>query len=457
MSSLATEAISDLRQLATDVVTKALRAGATDAEAVIREGDEFSTTVRLGEVETLKESGSRGIGLRVFIGQRAASTSSSDFTSEGIDRLISGALALARVTSEDLFAGLADTSDFGQLDSDLQLFHEDVYSLPTAERIEYARRCEAAAMSADPRIANSDGGNFDAATGRKVLANSRGFVGEYRSSYCSISTSPIALSKNGEMQRDYWFASARTLSKLDSPESVGAEAARRTLRRLDARRVPTQRVPIVFAPEIAGSLVGAIFNAANGDSIYRGASFFTGKLNEQVAAASINVIDDGTIVGGFGSAPFDGEGLPTRRKVIVEKGVLKTYLLNTYTARKLNLRSTGNAVRGLAGNPGIGSGNLFLEAGWQSPDEILREVKSGLYVTELLGQGVNMVTGDYSRGASGLWIENGELAYPVQEITVAGNLKEMFRNITAIGNDLVFRGSTASPTLRIDGMTIAGE
>lgn len=457
MSSLATEAISDLRQLATDVVTKALRAGATDAEAVLREGDEFSTTVRLGEVETLKESGSRGIGLRVFIGQRAASTSSSDFTSEGIDRLISGALALARVTSEDLFAGLADTSDFGQLDSDLQLFHEDVYSLPTAERIEYARRCEAAAMSADPRIANSDGGNFDAATGRKVLANSRGFVGEYRSSYCSISTSPIALSKNGEMQRDYWFASARTLSKLDSPESVGAEAARRTLRRLDARRVPTQRVPIVFAPEIAGSLVGAIFNAANGDSIYRGASFFTGKLNEQVAAASINVIDDGTIVGGFGSAPFDGEGLPTRRKVIVEKGVLKTYLLNTYTARKLNLRSTGNAVRGLAGNPGIGSGNLFLEAGWQSPDEILREVKSGLYVTELLGQGVNMVTGDYSRGASGLWIENGELAYPVQEITVAGNLKEMFRNITAIGNDLVFRGSTASPTLRIDGMTIAGE
>lgn len=457
MSSLATEAISDLRQLATDVVTKALRAGATDAEAVLREGDEFSTTVRLGEVETLKESGSRGIGLRVFIGQRAASTSSSDFTSEGIDRLISGALALARVTSEDPFAGLADTSDFGQLDSDLQLFHEDVYSLPTAERIEYARRCEAAAMSADPRIANSDGGNFDAATGRKVLANSRGFVGEYRSSYCSISTSPIALSKNGEMQRDYWFASARTLSKLDSPESVGAEAARRTLRRLDARRVPTQRVPIVFAPEIAGSLVGAIFNAANGDSIYRGASFFTGKLNEQVAAASINVIDDGTIVGGFGSAPFDGEGLPTRRKVIVEKGVLKTYLLNTYTARKLNLRSTGNAVRGLAGNPGIGSGNLFLEAGWQSPDEILREVKSGLYVTELLGQGVNMVTGDYSRGASGLWIENGELAYPVQEITVAGNLKEMFRNITAIGNDLVFRGSTASPTLRIDGMTIAGE
>jgi len=453
----ATTFTTDLQQLATDIVTKARRAGATDAEVVIREGDEFSTTVRLGEVETLKESGSRGVGLRVFVGQRVASTSSSDFTPEGIDHLISGALALARVTSEDPFVGLADASEFGRLDRDLNLFHEDVYSLPTSERIDFARRCEAAAMSADTRIENSDGGSFDAATGRKVLANSLGFVGEYRSSYCSVSTSPIAMSANGEMQRDYWYSSARTLAKLDSPESVGAEAARRTLRRLDARRVPTQRVPVVFAPEIARSLIGAIFDAANGDSIYRGASFFTGKLGEQVAAEPINVIDDGTIVGGYGSSPFDGEGLPTRRKVIVENGVLKTYLLNTYTARKLNMQSTGNAVRGLAGNPGIGNGNLYLEAGKLSPEDILREIKNGFYVTELLGPGVNMVTGDYSRGASGLWIENGELTYPVQEVTVAGNLKEMFRNIAAIGNDLTFRSSVASPTLRIDGMTIAGE
>jgi PmbA protein len=451
------ELTTDLQQLATDIVTKASKAGATDAEVVIREGDEFSTAVRLGEVETLKESGSRGVGLRVFVGQRVASTSSSDFTLEGIDHLISGALALARVTSEDPFAGLADASEFGQLDHDLDLYHEDVYSLPTAERIDFARRCEAAAMSADTRIQNSDGGSFDAATGHKVFANSRGFVGEYRSSYCSVSTSPIAMSRNREMQRDYWYSAARTLAKLDSPESVGAEAARRTLRRLDGRRVPTQRAPIVFAPEIARSLIGAIFDAANGESIYRGASFFTGKLGEQVAAESINVIDDGTIVGGHGSSPFDGEGLPTRRKVIVENGTLKTYLLNTYTARKLNMQSTGNAVRGLSGNPGIGNGNLYLEAGKLSPEEILREIKTGVYVTELLGQGVNMVTGDYSRGASGLWIENGELTYPVQEVTVAGNLKEMFRNITAIGNDLVFRGSVASPTMRIDGMTIAGE
>lgn len=453
----ATSLTTDLQQFAADIVAKARKAGATDAEVILREGDEFSTTVRLGEVETLKESGSRGIGLRVFVGQRVASTSSSDFSPEGVDHLISGALALARVTSEDPFAGLAEATDFGKLDRDLQLFHEDVYSLPTAERIDYARRCEAAAMSADTRITNSDGGNFDAATGHRVLANSRGFVGEYHSSYCSISTSPLALSDNGEMQRDYWYSSARTLSKLDSPESVGAEAARRTLRRLNARRVPTQRVPIIFPREIAPSLIGAIFEAANGDSIYRGASFFTGKLGEQVASESVTVIDDGTMIGGFGSSPFDGEGLPTRRKIIVERGVLQTYLLNTYTARKLNMRSTGNAVRGLTGNPGIGSGNLFLEPGNQSPEELLRSVQSGLYVTELMGQGVNMVTGDYSRGASGVWIENGELTYPVQEITIAGNLKEMFRNITAIANDLIFRGSAASPTLRIDGMTIAGE
>jgi PmbA protein len=259
------------------------------------------------------------------------------------------------------------------------------------------------------------------------------------------------------MQRDYWYTYARALKNLDTPESVGAEAARRTLRRLDARRVKTQQAPLIFAPEIARSLIGAIFDAASGDSIYRGASFFTGKLGQQVAAPSITVIDDSTIPGGFGTSPFDGEGLPSRRTVIVENGVLANYLLNTYTARKLGMKSTGNAARGLAGNPGTGAGNLFLQPGTESPEDILRGVDAGLYVTSLMGQGVNMVTGDYSRGAAGLWIENGELTYPVQEITIAGNLQEMFRNITAIANDLTFRGSVASPTLRIDGMTIAGE
>jgi len=449
-------AATDLQQLAADIVARATLAGASDAEVVIREGDEFSTLVRLGQVETLKESGSRGIGLRVFLGQRTASTSSSDFTPEGIEHLVSGALALARVTSEDPFQGLPETTAFGQLTQPLDLFYEDVYSLPGEQRIELARRAEAAALAADTRIQNSDGGSFDAATGSKILANSRGFVGEYRRSYCSVSTMPIAQDEKGEMQRDYWYSAARTLAKLESPESIGAEAARRTVRRLNARRVPTQRVPVVFSPEIARSLVGHIFEAANGDAIYRGASFFAGLLGEQVAAENITVIDDGTIVGGFGSSPFDGEGLPTRRTVIVEHGVLKNYLLNTYTSRKLNMQSTGNASRGLAGNPGIGGGNVFLENGTLSPRQILGDIKSGLYVTELLGMGVNMVTGDYSRGASGLWIENGELAYPVQEITIAGNLKDIFRNISAIGADLEFRGSIASPTLRVEGLTIAG-
>ncbi|MFZ0631043.1 MAG: metallopeptidase TldD-related protein [Acidobacteriaceae bacterium] len=451
---------TDLQQLATDVVIRARRAGAADAEVTIREGDEFSTTVRLGEVETLKESGSRGVGLRVLVaddnGYRVASTSSSDFTEDGIEHLVRGAVALAQVTSVDPFAGLADPDEFGQLTGDLQLFHEDVYSLPTDERIAYARRAEAASMAVDTRLVNSDGGSFDAATGKRIFANSRGFLGEYRSSYCSVSASPIAQGANGEMQRDFWWSQARGMRSLDAPEEVGREAARRTLRMLDARRVPTQQAAVVFAPEVARGLVGAVFDAAAGDAIYRQSSIFAGRLHEEVAASSVTIVDDGTIPGGFGSSPFDAEGLPSRRTVIVDKGTLNSYILNTYAGRKLGMKSTGNAGRGLAGNPYLDAGNLYMEAGTQTPDEILHGVESGLYVTRLLGQGVNLVTGDYSRGAAGLWIEKGELTFAVHEITIAGNLKEMLRNITAIGSDLRFRGATAAPTLRIDGMTIAG-
>ena len=446
----------DLRTLATDVVARATRAGATQAEAIVREGDEFSTVVRLGAVETLKESGSRGMGLRVFIGQRTASTYTSDFSEDGIEKLVSHAVQLARVSSEDPFAGLPQREEFGQLKHDLDLYYDDVYSLPSAERIDYAKRAECAALETDTRLTNSDGASFDAATGRKVLANSLGFVGEYRRSYCSVSAVPIAQDTNGTMQRDWWFSSARTLKKLDSPESVGREAARRTLRRLGARKIATTQVPIVFDPIVARSIIEHIFEGANGDAIYRGSSFFAGKLGEQIASANVTVIDDGTMVGGFGSSPFDGEGVPTLRTVVVDKGVLNSYLLNTYTARKLNMQTTGNASRGLAGNPGIGAGNFYLENGTESPADIIKNVGRGLYVTEFLGFGVNMTTGDYSRGASGLWIDNGELTYPVEEITVAGNLKEMFKNIVAIGNDLEFRSSVAAPTIRIDGLTVAG-
>jgi PmbA protein len=294
-----------------------------------------------------------------------------------------------------------------------------------------------------------------------VLANSRGFLGGYRTSYAGVSAAPLAMDANGQMQRDGWWSSARRLGDVESPEAVGKEAARRTLRRLGARRVPTQQVPIVFAPEAARSLIGSVFEAASGDSIWRSASFLAGKLGEQIAAPALNIIDDNTMllpsgVGGFGTSPFDGEGLPSRRTVVVESGVLRNYLLNTYTARKLGMKSTHNATRGLAGTPGVGCGNLYLEPGTLTPEEIIGAIPAGLYVTSLMGFGTNLVTGDYSRGATGLWIENGQLTHAVEEVTVAGNLGEMLLHVTAIGNDLVFRGPVASPTLRIDGMTIAG-
>jgi PmbA protein len=447
---------TDLRDIAVDVVARALKAGATAADAIAREGEEFSTVVRLGQVETLKESGSRGLGLRVFNGTRAASTYSSDFSHEGVERMISGALALVKVTSEDPYAGLPDPSQFGSL-GDLKLNYEDVHSLPPEERIEYARRTEAAALSSDPRIKNSEGGSFDASTGRMVLANSLGFVGTYRRSSCSIYASPIAQAESGAMQRDYWYSSARSLALLESPEAVGKEAARRVLRRLGARKIASTQVPLVFDPQVSRSIIDDISDAVNGDSVYRHSSFLAGKLGERIAGENVTIVDDGTIPGGFGSSPFDGEGIPSRRTVVIEKGILQSYLLNTYTARKLDLETTGNAARGLAGNPGISTGNFFLQKGVRSPKEIIADIKQGLYVTEFLGFGVNLVTGDFSRGASGIWIENGEFAYPVEEITVGGNLKQMLNNISEIGNDLEFRSSVAAPTIRIDGMTIAGE
>jgi PmbA protein len=448
---------TDLRELALEIVRRAMAGGATAAECVVREGDEFSTLVRLGQVETLKESGSRAIGVRVFNGKRAASTYSSDFSREGLDRMVKSALELSKITSEDPYGGIPEASQLGSLSGDLDLYSADVYSLPGEERISYARRAEKAALDYDPRIKNSEGGSFDAATGHKVLANSHGFVGEYRRSYCSVAAVPIAQNENGTMQRDYWFSVARNLGRLDSPEHVGEVAAQRTLRRLGARKGKTAHVPVVLDPLVAASMLDHIFEGVNGDSVYRGASFLAGKLGEKIAGERVTVIDDGTIVGGFGTSPFDGEGIPTRRTVVIENGVLKSYLLNTYTAKKLGLQTTANASRGLAGTPGIGPGNYFLQPGTKTPQQIIGEIKEGLYVTEFLGHGANLVTGDYSRGASGMWISGGELAYPVEEITVAGNLKDIFFNIAEIGRDLEFRGAMACPTIRIEGLTVGGE
>jgi PmbA protein len=466
---------ASLLDLAEQAVSSALKAGATDAEAVALAGEEFSVHVRLGQIEQLTESGSSALGLRVFFatanqGQRTASTSTSDLSPDGLARLVSGAVELAKVTGPDPFAGLPERQTFGSLPVDtLNLFFDDVDRIPPADRIDIARRCEQAALDADTRIQNSAGADFDASSSHRVMLNSRGFHGQYRRSYCGFSATPIASDASGAMQRDHWYSSARTAQLLESPESVGREAARRALQRLGARRVRTQRCPIVFSPEVARSLMGNILSAADGDAVYRNASLFAGKLGEQVAGENITMIDDGTMVfdhtvpsgetlhvGGFGTSPFDGDGLPTRRSVIVENGILTQLMLNTYTARKLNLTSTGKASRGLAGAPGIGGGNYFLQPGTLTPEQIIADVPNGLYVTHTMGFGVNLVTGDYSQGASGLWIENGELTHAVEEITIAGNLKDMFRNVSAIGNDLTFRGSGAVPTLRIEGMTLAG-
>ncbi len=445
-----------------------------DAEAVAFEGDEFSVHVRMGEVDELTESGSRAMGLRVFFeaegGQRTASTSTSDLSPDGIARLVNGAVELAKVTGVDPFAGLPERDAFGSLDiAELALYFDDIDSVPPQERIEIAKRCEAAAMATDTRIQNSRGAGFDLSTSQRVMVNSRGFTGEYRRSYCGFSATPIAQDAGGSMQTGSWYSSARTPRLLEDPEEIGRIAAHRALRKLGARRVPTCQVPIVFPPEVSRGLMANLLHAADGDAIYRNASMFAGKLGEQVAGENITLVDDGTMVfdhvlpdgstlraGGFGTSPFDGDGLPTRRTVVVERGVLKELLLNTYTGRKLNMKSNGKASRGLAGAPGIGGGNYFLEPGELTQDEIVGDVKRGLFVLSTMGFGVNPVTGDYSQGASALWIEDGELTHAVEEITIAGNLKEMFRNVSAIGNDLEFRGAGAVPTVRIEGMTVAG-
>ena len=444
-----------LPELAAGIVKQALEAGATDAECTISEGEEFSAGVRMRELETLKEAGSRGMGLRILVGKRTGSAYTSDFTADGIRLMVRQAMELAEVTTEDPHLGLPDPSELGSIPGDLSLYRADVARMETPFKINQALEAEAAALDTDPRIANSEGASFDTNLSRSIFANSRGFAGEYRSSSCSLSAVPVA--KQGEsMERDYWFSLARSHEGLEKPADIGRIAAQRAIRRLGAVKVDTQKVPVVFEPRTARSLLGNIFEAVHGESIYRQASFLAGKLGQKVASENLTVIDDGTIPGLFGTSPFDDEGVPTRRTVVIEKGVLSNYLMNTYTARKLGMKTTGNAARGITGNAGIGHGNLFMEAGEKSPEEIIRSVANGFYVTELMGFGINIVTGDYSRGATGLWIRNGELAFPVSEVTIAGNLINMLQDLEYIGSDLEFRGSTAAPTLCIREMTVGG-
>jgi PmbA protein len=443
-----------LESIATQLVERATRSGASAADVVVRESDEFSTVIRLGKIESLKEAASKALGLRVFDGTRSATAYSSDFSPASLSRLAERTLAMARATSEDPASGLAPVELMGKFAGDLALYHDDVAEVATEERIAAARRAEEAALATDPRIRNSEGAYYDASWGTKAYANSLGFSGSFRTSYCAISVAPIA--QDGGMQRDYWYSVARRAGALESPESVGRKAAERVLRKLGARKISTCRVPVVFDPETARSLVGHLFEAVRGDAIYRSASFLTGKLGEQVAASHITVLDDGLRPGGFGTRPFDDEGIPSSVTPVIENGVLKHYLLNCYAARKLHMKTTGNATRSVASAPSVGPKNLYMVAGTSSPESIVRSVKTGFYVTDLIGFGVNIVTGDYSRGAAGLWIENGELTYPVEEVTIAGDLREMLHQIEAVGSDLEFRSALAAPTLLVSGLTVAG-
>jgi len=441
--------------LATDLLNRAKKQGASEADVVVADGETFSVQVRLSAVDRLTKAREKRLGLRVFFGKRSASASTSDFSRESLDRLVSDTCALAKAVVEDDQSGLPDKNLMAEDLPDLDLY--DPTRLETEAQIELARRAEAAALAADPRVTNSEGAEFDSSSGRILLGNSHGFLGDYRSSTFSVSVSPIATAPDSDsMQQDSWYAVRHRFARLDSPESVGQEAARRAVRRLGAKKLSTRRAPVVFDQEMAASLLGNLCHAASGYALYKGASFLIGQLGKQLAPDFVTIYDDGRLPSGLGSRPFDGEGLPTRKTTVVERGVLTSYLLDTYSGRKLGLASTGNASRGVGESPSVGPTNFYLVPGTTGPSEIIRSVREGLFVTELIGFGVNMVTGDYSRGAAGFWIEHGELAYPVEEITIAGNLKQMFADIEMVGSDLEFRSRIASPTLKIREMMIAG-
>jgi PmbA protein len=435
---------------------QARAAGADAAEVLIASGESLSAGVRMGEVEKLKSSRERRLGVRVFVGKSSATASTAEFERKALGEFVADTVRLARLTAPDQWSGLPDPALHPRMVPELELSDPTSGIIEAGRALEIARTAERAALGADSRIKNSDGAEFDSGNYRVVFANSQGFAGEYAGTNYSLAVAPIA-AENGAMQTGHWYTQNRRFDGLEEAASVGLTSAKRALRKLGARKIKTTRAPIVFDPDMAAGLLRALAGAVSGPSLYRGASFLVGRLGTEIASAGVTIIDDGTMRGGLGSKPFDGEGLPITRKSVVERGVLSTYLLDSYSARRLGLASTGNAARSVGDAPSVSPTNLYLQPGAYSPEEIIRTVKRGLYVTELIGFGINSVTGDYSRGASGMWIENGELAYPVEEITIAGNLKDMFMSIEMIGNDLAWRSSTVAPTLKISEMMIAGE
>lgn len=429
-------------ETAIGVVELARRAGASDADTWLSAGRSFSVTVREGEVEKLLEAGSRTLGLRVFVDGRAAAVYSSDL----------GADALARLADE-AFAADGDAASLG-------LFDGEAFAQDTQALIALARRGEAAARGYDPRITNSEGATFSRRQGVSALANSRGFAASYPASSCSLSVSAIADDAEGKKRDDAWYTTERRFAALEDAEGVGRTAARRALRQLGARKVPTQEAPVVWPPEMAREFLGILAGAASGEALYRGATFLAGREGERIASSLVTIADDATLPGRLGSRPFDGEGLASRRTPLFEAGKFAGFLFDTYSARKAGRASTASAGRATGSRAGMTIGvapsNLGLAAGETPPEEMIAGVESGLYLTYLFGFGGNLTTGDFSCGAGGLWIEGGALAYPVTEINISGRLPEMLAAIDAVGNDATTLGAMTAPTFRIARMVVSG-
>ncbi|MDE2343931.1 MAG: metalloprotease PmbA [Betaproteobacteria bacterium] len=435
-----------LRALVKDALDHARRCGASAAEADASEGFGHSVTVRLDEVETIEYNRDKDIGITVFFGQQRGHASTSDFSPTALRDTVEKAISIARHTASDPFAGLADPALLAGPDlPDLDLYHP--WALPVESAIDMALRCEAAALAADSRISNSEGATVYTQESQFAYGNSLGFLGGYAGSSHGISCSVIA-GTEAEMQRDYWYSTARAPGDLESAESVGRQAGVRTARRLKARKLKTCQAPVLFDATLASSLIGHFVGAVSGGSLYRKSSFLQDCLGKPVFSSRVRLREEPHRVKGLASAPFDDDGVATRARDVVTDGVVQGYFLGSYSARKLGMTSTGNAG---------GNHNLVLDPFGGGFDDLLRQMGRGLLVTELLGHGVNGVTGDYSRGAAGFWVEGGVIQYPVQEITIAGNLKDMFRNVVAVGNDTIIRGSKITGSILVEGMTIAGD
>ncbi len=436
---------ADLHALVQHALDHARELGASQAEAAVSVDIGLSVTARLGEVETLEYQRDRGMGVTIYRGQRKGAASTGDLSQEAIRNTVAKAFSIASFTAEDECAGLPDADTLASDIPDLDLHHP--WPIEPDEARDLAVACEAAALSVDKRIANSEGATLSTHQGLRVFGNSLGFMGGYPSTSHSLSCVVVA-QDGGEMQRDYWYSSTRDWREMEAGEQIGRRAAERALRRLNARKLGTTTAPILFVPELARGLFGHFLGAIRGGSQYRRASFLLDAAGKQIFPDWMQIVERPHLRKALGSAPFDSEGVATRDRELVENGVLSGYILSTYSARKLGLKTTGNAG---------GVHNLIVAPGSEGFEALLRKMGRGLVVTELMGQGVNGVTGDYSRGAAGFWVEDGQLAFPVHEITIAGNLQDIYRNIVAVGNDVDARGGVRTGSVLIEQMTIAGE